>query len=61
MIGAAIATGTAVALKWAGLLDGPALVGATGFGESVLVIAAATAVGLVAALATGITRSRRRR
>lgn len=60
-IGAAVASTTAVALQGAGLLDGPALVGATGFGEAMLIIAAVTVLGLVAALATGRTRGRRGR
>lgn len=60
-IGAAVASVIAVALQWGGLLDGPALVGTTGFGESMLVIAATTAVGFAAALATGLVRGRRRR
>lgn len=61
VVGATIASVIAVALQWGGLLDGPALVGATGFGESMLVIAAATGVGLAAALATGLVRGRHRR
>lgn len=56
-IGAAIASTTAVALQWAGWLDGPALVGGTGFDESMIVIAAASLVGLAVAFAGGSVRS----
>lgn len=56
-IGAAIASTTAVALQWIGWLDGPALVGTTGFDESMIVIAAASLVGLAVAFASGSVRS----
>jgi cation transport ATPase len=61
VVGATIASAIAVVLQWGGLLDGPALVGTTGFEESLLVIAGATVAGLVEALATGFARDGHRR
>lgn len=61
LVGATIASAIAVVLQWGGLLDGPALVGTTGFGESLLVIAGATVAGLAAALATNFARDGHRR
>lgn len=49
-VGAAVALAATLALRSASLLDGPVLAGGSGFGECVLVITVATAIGLAAAL-----------
>lgn len=49
-VGSLLALAATTGLHLAGLLDGPVLVGATGFGESVLVIGVTAGLGLGAAL-----------